>query len=70
MKCHSCICRAYLFKKCIAYELRDYTPLIQAKFTTITYSHNTIRYQGSKLSNNLPNKVRMTNGLLSFQNGT
>ncbi len=34
-------------KKCIAYELRDCIHLIQPKFNTITYGHNTIRYQGN-----------------------
>ncbi len=54
-------------KKCIAYELRDFIPLIQPKFNTITYDHNTIRYQGSKIWNNLSNNLKMSNGLSSFK---
>ncbi len=54
-------------KKCIAYELRDFIPIIQPKFNTITYGHNTIRYQGSKIWNNLSNNLKMSNGLSSFK---
>ncbi len=54
-------------KKCIAYELRDYIPLIQPNLNTVTYGHNTIRYQGSKIWNNLSNNLKMSNGLSSFK---
>ncbi len=54
-------------KKCIAYELRDVIPLIQPKSNTITYGHNAIRYQGSKIWNNLSNNLKMSNGLSSFK---
>ncbi len=27
---------------------------VQPKFKTVTYGHNTIKYQGSKLWNNMP----------------
>ncbi len=32
--------------------------LVQPKFKTVTYSHNTIKYQGSKLWNNLPSDLK------------
>ncbi len=51
-------------KKCIAYELIDFIHLIQPKFNTITYGYNTIRYQGSKIWNNLSNNLKVSNGLL------
>ncbi len=62
--------KSLYINKCIAYELRE------PNFNTITYGHNTlnkiinqsIRYQGSKLWNNLPNKVKMSNGLSTFKN--
>ncbi len=57
-------------KKYIVYELRDFTHVIQPKVSTITYSHNTTRYQGSKLWKTLPNKVEMSNVLSSFKNAT
>ncbi len=62
--------KSSFIKKSIAYELQDFIPLIQLKVTTITYSHNTIKYKDSKLWNNLPNKAKMSNGLLSFTNPT
>ncbi len=49
------------------YELRDFIPLIQPKFNTITYGYNTIRYQCSKIWNNLSNNLKMSNGLSSFK---
>ncbi len=52
---------------CIAYELRDFIALIEPKFNTITYGHNTIRYQGSKIWNNLSNNLKMLNGQSSFK---
>ncbi len=54
--------------KCISYELRDFIPIIQDKLYTTSYSYNTIRYQGSKLWNNIHNKVKMSNRLSSFKN--
>ncbi len=54
-------------KKCITHELRDFIPFIQPKFNTITYGHNTITYQGSKIWNNLSNNIKMSNGLSSFK---
>ncbi len=59
--------KSLFIKKSIAYELRDFIPLIQPKFNTITYGHNTIRYQGSKVWNNLSNNLKMSNGLSSFK---
>ncbi len=47
--------KSLFIKKSIAYELRDFIPFIQPKFNTITYGHNKIRYQGSKIWNNLSN---------------
>ncbi len=58
--------KSLFIKKCIAYELRDFIPLIQPKCNTITYGHNTIRYQGSKIWNNLSNNLKMSNGLFFF----
>ncbi len=55
--------KSVFIKKCIAYKLRDFIPPIQPKFNTITYGHNTIRYLGSKIWNNL----KMSNGLSSFK---
>ncbi len=55
-------------KKCNAYELRDFIPLIQPKFNTIAYGHNTIRYQGSKILNNLSNNLKMSNGYHRLRN--
>ncbi len=59
--------KSLFITKCIAYELRDFIPLLQPKFNTITYGHNTIRYQGSKIWNNLSNNLKMSNGLSSFK---
>ncbi len=59
--------KSLFVKKCIAYELRDFIHLIQPKFNTITYVHNTISYQGSKIWNNLCNNLKMSNGLSSFK---
>ncbi len=53
--------------KYIAHKLRDFIPLIQPKFNTITYGNNTIRYQGSKIWNNLSNNFKMSNVLSSFK---
>ncbi len=62
MTCHPCIWRAYLLtKKCITYQLRDSYSL---NLTLLKCGHNTIRYQGSKSQNNLPNNVQMLYGLL------
>ncbi len=51
--------KSLFIKKCIAYELRDFIPLIQPTFNTIIYRHNTIRCQGSKIWNNLSNNLKM-----------
>ncbi len=59
--------KSSFIKKCIAYELRDFIPLIQPEFNTITYGHNTIMYQGSKVWNNLSNNLKTSNGLSSFK---
>ncbi len=59
--------KSLFIKKCIAYELRDFISLIQPKFNTITYGHNTIRYQGSKIWNNPSNNLKMSYGLSSFK---
>ncbi len=45
----------------------DFIPVIQPKFNTITYGHNTIRHQCSKIWNNLSNTLKMSNGLSSFK---
>ncbi len=42
-------------QKKVIYGLRDVNLLVQPKFKTVTYGHNTIKYQGSKLWNILPN---------------
>ncbi len=42
-------------RKEVTYRLRDVNRLVQRKFKTISYSHNTIKHQGSKLWNNLHN---------------
>ena len=55
-------------KKEIVYEFRDALPLVQPRFKTITYGHNTLMYQGSKLWNNLPNHTKELNELSSFKN--
>ncbi len=59
--------RSLFIKNCIAYESRNFIPLIQLKFNTFTYGHNTIRYHGSKIWNNLSNNLKMSNGLSSFK---
>ncbi len=41
MTCHPYM-KSLFIKNCIAYEIRDFIPLIQSKFTTITYDHNTM----------------------------
>ncbi len=49
----------YVFiQKEVTYGLRDVNLLVQPKFKTVTYGHNTIKYQGSKLWNNLPNDLK------------
>ncbi len=67
MNCMTTYMKNLFIKKCIAYELRDFIPLIQLTFNTITYGHNTIRYQGSKIWNNLSNNLKMSNALSSFK---
>ncbi len=62
-----CVYHVKIIKKYIAYELRDFIPLIQSKFNSITYGHNIIRYQGSKIWNNLSYNFKMSNGLSSFK---
>ncbi len=57
----------FLFKKIVTYGLTDVNLLVQPKFKTVTYGHNTIKYQGSKLWNNLPNDLKKMNSLLSFK---
>ncbi len=51
-------------------ELKDFITLILPQFNTIAYGHNTIRYQSSKIWNNLSNNFKMSNWLLSFKNAT
>ncbi len=67
MTCQPLYMKSLFIKTCIAYELKDIIFLIQPKFNTITYSHNTIRYQGSKIWNNLSNNLKMSNGLSHFK---
>ncbi len=45
-------------EKEVTYGLRDVNHLVQPRFKTVTYSHNTIKYQGSQLWNNLPNDLK------------
>ncbi len=45
-------------QKEVTYRLRDVNLLVQPKFITVSYGHNTIKYQGSKLWNNLPNDLK------------
>ncbi len=60
--------KSLFINKCIAYELRDFIPFIQPKFNTITCSgHNTIRYQGYYILNDLSNNLKMSNGLSYFK---
>ncbi len=50
-------------QKEVTYGLKDVNRLVQPKFKTVTYGHNTIKYQGSKLCNNLPNDLKKMNSL-------
>ncbi len=45
---------------------RKYLPLIQPKFNTQKYGFNSIRYQRSRLWNNLDNKYRNSKKLKEF----
>jgi hypothetical protein len=54
-------------KKQTIYKLRDITPLVQPKFKTITYGHNTLKYQGSKLWNKLPNNIKDVDSVNDFK---
>ncbi len=45
-------------QKDVTYGLRDVNLLVQPKFKTVTYGHNTIKYQGSKLWISLPNDLK------------
>ncbi len=54
-------------QKEVIYGLRDVNLRVQPKFKTLTYGHNTIKYQGSKLWNNLPNDLKQMNSLSSFK---
>ncbi len=54
-------------QKEITYGLRDVNLLVQPKFKTVTYGHNTIKYQGSKLWKNLPNDFKTLDSLSSFK---
>ncbi len=54
-------------QKDVTYGLRDVNLLVQPKFKNVTYGHNTIKYQGSKLWNNLPNDLKKMNSLSSFK---
>ncbi len=54
-------------QKEVTYGLRDVNRLVQPKFNTVSYGHNTIKYQRSKLCNNLPNGLKTMNSLSSFK---
>ncbi len=54
-------------QKQVSYGLRDVNLLVQPKFKTVTYGHNTIKYQGSKLWNNIPNDLKKMNSLSYFK---
>ncbi len=54
-------------QKKVTYWLRDVNLLVQPKFKTVTYGHNTIKYQESKLWNNLSNDLKKMNSLSSFK---
>ncbi len=41
--------------------------IVQPKFKTVTYGHNTIKYRGSKLWINLPNDLKKMKSLSSFK---
>ncbi len=60
--------KSLFIKKCIACELRDVISLMQPKFNTIIYSYNTIRYQSSKMWNNLSNNFKMSRGFHLLRN--
>ncbi len=45
-------------QKVVTYGLRDVNLLVQPKFKTVSYGHNTIKYHASKLWNNLPNDLK------------
>ncbi len=67
MTCHPLYRKRLFIKRYIAYGFRDCIPLIQPKFNSITYGYNTIRYQGSKICNNLSNNLKISKGLSSFK---
>ncbi len=48
----------FFIQKEVTYGLRNVNLLVQPKFKTVTYGHNTIKYQGSKLWKNLPNDLK------------
>ncbi len=48
-------------QKEVTYGLRNVNLLVQPKFKTVSYGHNTIKYQVSKLWNNLPNDLKKKN---------
>ncbi len=48
----------YSFKRRLSIDFMDINLLVLPKFEAITYSHNTIKYQGSKLRNNLSNDLK------------
>ncbi len=50
------------------YAMHYFIPLIQTKFNTITYGHNTIRYEGSKIWNNLSNNFKCQLGYHLLRN--
>ncbi len=54
-------------QKEVTYGLRDVNLPVQPKFKTVTYGHNTIKYQGSKLWNNSSNDLKKMNFLSSFK---
>ncbi len=55
-------------KKDKIYNLHSTVSLKQRKGNTVTYSLNSFRYQGAKIWNDLPNKIKNSITLAEFKN--
>ena len=51
----------------IPYETRSVVPLDQPKIRTVLYGQRSIRYEGARLWNSLPNHFKMTFSLKDFR---
>ena len=59
--------KSMFVKKEVMLNQRNNNILVQPKYNTVTYGFNSIRYQGSKLWNSLPNEMKCLDGIAQFR---